>query len=97
MYLLSGIQKTVLSISVTALKMLDKTESIKSIASTSLLRYISEIKCDWMHTFRFKTEDLDGFNCSNKLGLWRLMIPLVIELTNLKDDEDNYHRMNLSG
>ena len=63
--------KTVLSISVITLKMLDKTESIKCIASTSFLRYITEIKCDWMHTFSFKTEDLAGFNCSNKLRLGR--------------------------
>ena len=34
MHLLSSIQKFVLSISVTALKMLDKAESIKGIAST---------------------------------------------------------------
>ena len=68
--------------------MLDKTESIKGIASTSFSRYITEIKCDWMLTFPFKTEDLAGFNCSNKLAVWRLMIPLVIELTNLKDDEE---------
>ena len=52
------------------------------------MRYISEIKCDWIHTFPFKTEDLAGFNCSKKLGLGRVMIPLVIELTNLKDDEE---------
>ena len=38
MHLLSGIQKTVLSTSVPALKMLDKTESIQGIASISFLR-----------------------------------------------------------